>query len=98
MCCFSARRGWIGSSGIMQRLSSLGSQFGQHLLDATQAWIKHVTDEAALTGLPDGVKNLAKQYAAQRDLAGWVLTLDMPCFLPVMSLTKPVVSPRLMAG
>lgn len=70
---------------IMQQLSQLGSKFGQNVLDATHAWKKHITDETLLTGLPDSVKGLLKQNAQQEELDGWLLTLDMPCYQPVMT-------------
>ena len=40
-------------SNLALKLSELGSRFSNQLLDATQAWTKHVTDEAALAGLTD---------------------------------------------
>ena len=38
---------------IQMKLSELTSNFSNQLLDATQAWSKHITDEAALAGLTD---------------------------------------------
>ncbi|MCV6638496.1 oligopeptidase A [Candidatus Albibeggiatoa sp. nov. NOAA] len=70
---------------IMQQLSQLSSKFGQNVLDATHAWKKHITDEADLQGLPDSVKALLKQNAQQAELEGWVITLDMPCYQPVLT-------------
>jgi oligopeptidase A len=70
---------------IMQQLSQLGSKFGQNVLDATHAWKKHITNETLLAGLPDSVKSLLKQNAQQEGLDGWLLTLDMPCYQPVMT-------------
>jgi oligopeptidase A len=70
---------------IYQRLSQLGSQFSEHVLDATHGWKKHVTDETLLSGLPNSVKALAQQNAQQENLAGWLLTLDFPCYQPVLN-------------
>ncbi|WP_295884330.1 M3 family metallopeptidase [uncultured Thiohalocapsa sp.] len=69
---------------ISQRLSQLTNQFSEHVLDATNAWHKHITDESALDGLPAGAKALARHEAESRELDGWVLTLDFPSFEPVM--------------
>ena len=69
---------------IMQQLSNLNSKFDQNLMDATQAWHKHIDDESLLAGLPDGVKSLAQQNALQKKKEGWVFTLDFPCYYPVM--------------
>ncbi len=68
---------------IQARLSQLATQFGENLLDATKVWKKHILDEAQLAGVPDSTKNLARQNAEKQGLEGWLLTLDMPCYLPV---------------
>ncbi|KHD11159.1 oligopeptidase A [Candidatus Thiomargarita nelsonii] len=70
---------------IQQRLSQLGSQFSENVLDASHAWKKHITDESLLAGLPDTVRALAKQNAEQDNLEGWLFTLDFPCYQPVLS-------------
>ena len=70
---------------IMQSLSSLTSKFEENLLDATNAWQKHITDESLLAGLPDSAIELAQQHAENRDLDGWLLTLDFPSYYPVMT-------------
>jgi oligopeptidase A len=70
---------------IQQSLSQLSTQFHENVLDATHAWKKHITDENELAGLPDSVRNLAKQNAEQENLSGWLLTLDLPCYLPVLN-------------
>jgi oligopeptidase A len=69
---------------ISQAMSRLTSNYSEHLLDATNSWHKQVTDEARLAGLPDSAKALARQHAKERDLDGWVFTLDFPSYLPVM--------------
>ncbi len=38
---------------ISSRLSELASKFEENVLDATQAWKKHITDVSALSGFPD---------------------------------------------
>lgn len=70
---------------IMQSLSQLQSKFQENVLDATQAWKKPITDETKLAGLPDSSKSLARQLAEQAGLQGWLLTLDFPSYLAVMS-------------
>ena len=70
---------------ISQRLSQLSSQFGNQVLKATQAWSKHVTNEAELAGLPESAMGLLQQYAQQKQLNGWRVTLDGPSFLAVMT-------------
>ena len=70
---------------IYQRLSKLSTEFSEHVLDATHGWKKHITDENLLAGLPNSIKGLVQQNAQQENLPGWLLTLDLPCYLPVMN-------------
>ena len=69
-----------------KRLSELTTRFENNLLDATQAWKKHVTDEAELAGLPDtALAGTADRARAEGLEQGWLLTLDFPVFFAVMS-------------
>ncbi len=70
---------------IDQELSRLAAKFSENLLDATNAWHKHIEDEAQLAGLPESARALARQTAEQRGETGWVLTLDFPSYQPVMT-------------
>jgi len=70
---------------ISQQLSQLTSRFSENLLDCTNAWQKHIQDETQLAGLPPSALELAGQTAQQRDLSGWLLTLDYPSYFPVMT-------------
>ena len=69
---------------INQRLSELSNQFGRNVLDATQAWTMHISDEAQLAGLPQSAIELAAQSAADADKSGWLFTLQIPSYLAVM--------------
>ncbi|MFK4026269.1 oligopeptidase A [Stutzerimonas balearica] len=70
---------------IQMKLAELGSRFSNQLLDATQAWTKHLTDEAALAGLPDSAKGQMKQAAETKGLDGWLITLEFPSYYAVMT-------------
>ena len=70
---------------ISARLSELGSQFGENVLDSTHAWSKLITDETELAGLPESALAQAKQMAQAKEQEGWLFTLDLPSYLPVMS-------------
>ncbi|MBD8635489.1 M3 family metallopeptidase [Stenotrophomonas sp. CFBP 13725] len=72
-------------SAIKEELSSLSARFSQNVLDATDAWSLHVEDAARLAGLPDDVRAAARAAAEKEGLAGWKLTLQMPCYLPVQT-------------
>lgn len=69
---------------IQARLSELASRFSNNVLDATQGWHKLVADEAELAGLPDSVRAAARQMADLKGKEGWLFTLDIPSYLPVM--------------
>ncbi|MFC6441317.1 oligopeptidase A [Bowmanella sp. JS7-9] len=69
---------------ISARLSELSSQFSNNLMDATLGWSKHIEDDSMLAGLPESARAAAAQAARQRDLQGWLFTLDIPSYLPVM--------------
>ncbi|MEN3802344.1 oligopeptidase A [Aeromonas veronii] len=69
---------------IQARLSELASRFSNNVLDATQGWHKLVADEAELAGLPDSVRAAARQMAEFKGKEGWLFTLDIPSYLPVM--------------
>ena len=70
---------------IQQELSQLTSQYSDNVLDATNAWQKQITDESLLAGLPESARALARQTAEQRDLEGWVFTLEFPSYYPVQT-------------
>ena len=69
---------------ISTRLSELSSTFGNNILDATQAFSVNITDEADLAGLPESAKEAAQALAQAQEKSGWLFTLDIPSYLPVM--------------
>ncbi|MDT0595399.1 oligopeptidase A [Glaciecola petra] len=69
---------------LKSRLSDLSSQFSNNLMDATLAFTKHVSDKESLSGLPESALEAAAQAAHQKDLQGYLFTLDIPSYLPVM--------------
>ena len=70
---------------ISKRTSELSSNFSNNVLDATMGWSKHITDEAELSGLPESAMAAAKAAAEAKELDGWLLTLEMPSYIPVMT-------------
>ncbi len=70
---------------IRQELSTLTSRFEENVLDATNAWSKLIKDKAELSGMPESALDLAQQTAQQRGEEGWLLTLEFPSYLPVMT-------------
>src|SRR5690606_3468045 len=58
---------------IQKRLSELSTQFSNNLLDATQAWYKHLEDAKALAGLPESALAQAAQAAERKGLKGYLV-------------------------
>ena len=70
---------------IAARLSELGSTYSNNVLDATMGWSKLITDESELAGMPESALAAAKAQAEAKGQEGWLLTLDIPSYLPVMT-------------
>ncbi|TKF36113.1 oligopeptidase A [Vibrio kanaloae] len=70
---------------ISKRMSELGSQFSNNVLDATMGWSKQITDVAELAGMPESALAAAKAAAESKEQEGYLLTLDIPSYLPVMT-------------
>ncbi|HKJ53792.1 MAG TPA: M3 family metallopeptidase [Gammaproteobacteria bacterium] len=70
---------------LQRELSDLQSSFENNLLDSTQAWQYLTEDETELRGLPEYALAMLRQLAEQKDLSGYRLTLDMPCYLAVIT-------------
>ena len=69
---------------VVTRLSELSSTFGNNLLDATHAYSVNITDKSELAGLPDSAIEAAAELAKEQEKQGWLFTLDIPSYLPVM--------------
>ncbi len=70
---------------ISQQLSSLASNYEENLLDATNAWNKVIKDEQDLAGLPDSAMAQAKKTAVNHNENGWMITLQFPSYIAVMT-------------
>lgn len=69
---------------IEARLSELSSKFSNHVLDATMGFTKLIADESELAGLPQSALEAAKALAQAKGQTGFLLTLEMPSYLPLM--------------
>jgi oligopeptidase A len=69
---------------IQEELAKLSAKFEENLLDATNAWSKHIDDEADLAGLPDDAKAMFRELAEADGKTGFKLNLQAPSFLPIM--------------
>lgn len=70
---------------ISKRMSELGSKFSNNVLDATMGWTKQITDVNLLAGMPESALAAAQAAAEAKGLEGYLLTLDIPSYLPVMT-------------
>lgn len=73
---------------IDKSLSQLKLKFGENVLAETNAYEMHITNEADLSGLPEGAKEAAQQLAESKDKTGWLITLDYPSFIPFMTYAE----------
>jgi oligopeptidase A len=74
-------------ANIQQRLAELQQSFGEHVLDATQAFT-HYASADELAGVPEDVLTSTREQAAAEGKEGHRLSLKMPCYLPVMQFAK----------
>ncbi len=73
---------------IQEQLSLATLKFGKNVLQATNAYTLHITDEKDLVGLPDFVREGAAHEAKTRGLEGWVFTLQYPSYGPFMQYSE----------
>ena len=71
-------------SKLSEELSLLTLQFSKNVLAATNAYTLHITDSTELGGLPEFVKTMAAETAAEKGLEGWAFTLDYPSYSPFL--------------
>ena len=69
-------------------LSLLTLQFSKNVLAATNAYVLNITDEADLAGLPEFVRTMAAETAAEKGLEGWAFTLDAPSYSPFLKYSE----------
>jgi len=70
---------------VVQRLAQLATKFSENVLDAARAYTRHVTDESELAGLPPNAVDRAAQNARESGRNGWLLKLDQPTYMTVMT-------------
>ncbi len=70
---------------LTSELAQLTLQFGQNVLAATNAYTLHLTDSSQLEGLPAYAIEGAAAEARERNLEGWVITLQAPSMIPFMT-------------
>lgn len=69
---------------LVEQLATLQSKFDENVLDATNAWSRHITDSNELQGLPAPIVERARVAAEAKGVTGWWFTLDAPNYQAVM--------------
>jgi oligopeptidase A len=70
---------------IANELAKLTTAFSNAVLDATDAWHERIEDERDLAGIPASGRAVLREYAAARDLGGWLVTLQQPAVQAVLT-------------
>ena len=69
---------------IQQQLAALAARFEENVLDATNAFQRHLTHEAQVQGIPEPTRTRAREAAEEQGKNGWILSLDYPNYHAVM--------------
>ena len=74
---------------IDEALAKLSLSFSQNVLKATNNFEKYVSDKALLEGLPESFLEASSEAAEKKGKKGqWLLTLDYPMIVPVLTYAK----------
>ena len=69
---------------IMQELAELHATFEHNVMDASDDWTLHITGEETVRGLPEALLAQAAQAAQDKELDGWLFSLNFPTYDAVM--------------
>ncbi|MCP4486683.1 MAG: M3 family metallopeptidase [Gammaproteobacteria bacterium] len=70
---------------LQKEISALQSSFENNLLDASQSWELVFDNKTELGGVPDYALSMQQQLAEQKGKKGYRVTLDMPCYIAVIT-------------
>ncbi|WP_303849408.1 M3 family metallopeptidase [Apibacter mensalis] len=70
---------------ISNELAILSVKFGQNVLKETNDYFLHIYESKDMEGIPESIKEMAKQEAENRNLKGWVFTLHYPSYVPFIT-------------
>lgn len=73
---------------VQTELAKLTNKFENNILDAVQDFTLHVNDESKLRGLPDYLLSSSKELANDKKMDGWVLNLEQPTFIGVITYAE----------
>jgi oligopeptidase A len=69
----------------MLELAQLQAKFEENVLDATNNWTWHTNDPGELRGLNEMLIEQARRRAEEQQRPGWVLSLDQPTYVAVVT-------------
>jgi oligopeptidase A len=72
---------------LQERQAELGQKFSEHVLDATDAYACYASADE-LAGVPDDIVQAARAAARAEGREGAKLTLQAPCYFPVMQYAR----------
>ncbi|HEX7326000.1 MAG TPA: M3 family metallopeptidase, partial [Rhodanobacteraceae bacterium] len=70
---------------IGNELARLETEFANAVLDAGEAWREHVEDSRGLAGIPESGRAVLHEYAREKGLDGWLVTLRQPAVQAVLT-------------
>jgi peptidyl-dipeptidase Dcp len=73
---------------ISMDLSLKSLQFGQNVLASTNNYFRHITNKEDLAGIPEAILEQYAEEAKERNLEGWVVTLQYPSYIPFMTYAE----------
>lgn len=73
---------------ISMDLSLKSLQFGQNVLASTNNYFKHITNKEDLAGIPEAIIEQYAEEAKERNLEGWVVTLQYPSYIPFLTYAE----------
>jgi oligopeptidase A len=73
---------------IQEEQAATGAKFSENVLDATNAFALYIEDEKRLAGLPQDIKDAAREAAEKDSKPGWKLTLKAPSYIPVLQYAE----------
>jgi len=73
---------------LTEQLSLASLKYSRNLLKETNDYYMHLTDKKDIEGLPDSAIEAAQMVAKERNLNGWVVTLDAPSYGPFMKYAE----------
>ena len=73
---------------LTERLATLGVKFQENSIKDTDEYTLHIDNKADIEGLPEDVKDAARNNAKENGKEGWLFTLHRPSYLPFITYCR----------